>query len=399
VNPHEALAAADSPFGLDNVPYGVFAVTPSARPRIGVRIGDALVDLSVLLDDDVFAATALNPFLARGREFWDETRFRVAELVTARAVAPHAVHALSDVRLRLPFRVADYVDFYACEHHAARLGRVLRPDSPALPPNWRHMPIGYHGRAGTIVVSGTDIRRPCGQRRDPAGGPPLFGPTTALDIEAELGFVVGTPSTPGRPVSVDDFADHVFGVVLVNDWSARDLQAWEYVPLGPFLGKSFATSISPWVVPLAALEHARVPGPPQQPDPLPYLRQRQPRGWDIDFRVHCNGHLIGSPPYAEMYWSPAQMLAHATVNGAHLRTGDLFASGTISGPRRDQSGSLIELTGGGTQPIAVGDRERTFLMDGDHVVISATAPAAGGRRIALGEVHGTIRPAPALPER
>jgi fumarylacetoacetase len=312
--------------------------------------------------------------------------------VSADDVPAAAVHPVAEVTMRLPFEVADYLDFYACAQHARNLGRLFRPDSPPLPPNWTHMPIGYHGRAGTVVVSGTPIARPRGQRRDPDGGQPLFGPTTQLDIEAELGFVVGMASRLGSPIAVDEFTDHVFGVVLVNDWSARDLQAWECVPLGPFLGKSFATSISPWVVPLAALDTARVPGPAQDPIPLPYLRATQHWGLHIELTVRCNGHIVSTPPYTAMYWTPAQMLAHATINGASARTGDLFASGTISGPRRDQSGSFIELTRGGTSPVAVGDARRTFLADGDEIVISATAPGSHGH-LALGEVRGTIAPA------
>jgi fumarylacetoacetase len=295
--------------------------------------------------------------------------------------------------LHLPFEVADYVDFYASEHHATNLGRLFRPGVEPLTPNWKHLPVGYHGRAGTVVVSGTEIVRPRGQRKAPADAAPSFGPSTRLDLEAELGFVVGTGSALGEPVAVGEFTEHVFGAVLVNDWSARDLQAWEYVPLGPHLGKSFATSVSPWVVPLLALEAARVPLPGQHPEPLPYLRENSPWGLDIEFAVVWNGEEVSRPPYRTMYWSPAQMLAHLTVNGASTRTGDLYASGTVSGPERAQRGALIELTWGGQEPITVNGEERTFLLDGDEVVISATAPGAAGGRIGFGEVRGTIRPA------
>jgi len=246
-----------------------------------------------------------------------------------------------------------------------------------------------------VVVSGTEVARPAGQRKAPADAAPTFGPSTRLDIEAELGFVVGVGSALGTPIPVDAFADHVFGAVLVNDWSARDLQAWEYVPLGPLLGKSFATSVSPWVVPLAALEAARVPLPGQDPQPLPYLRESRSWGLDVDLVVEWNGDLVSRPPYREMYWSPAQMLAHLTVNGASARTGDLFASGTISGPGKDQRGAFIELTWGGQEPVMVRGEERTFLVDGDEVVLSGTAPAAGGGRIGFGEVRGRIIPGPA----
>jgi fumarylacetoacetase len=386
-----------SPFGTDNLPYGVFS-TPGTPPRVGVRICDTVVDLAAALNidgpDAVFAAPTLNPFMAQGRGRWVEVRERITALA-AGDVPDVAVHAVGDVVLHLPFEVADYVDFYASEHHAANLGRLFRPDSEPLMPNWKHMPVGYHGRAGTVVVSGTDIIRPSGQRKDPSDAAPTFGPSTRLDIEAELGFVVGVGTPLGAPIPVDAFAEHVFGAVLVNDWSARDLQAWEYMPLGPHLGKSFATSASPWVVSLLALEAARIPLPGQNdPQPLPYLRESAPWGLDVDLAVEWNGDVVSRPPYREMYWSPAQMLAHMTVNGASARTGDLFASGTISGPARDQRGAFIELTWGGREPITVNGEQRTFLLDGDDVVLTGTAPGAAGGRIGFGEVRGRIVPAP-----
>ncbi|QYN39406.1 fumarylacetoacetase [Pseudonocardia sp. DSM 110487] len=376
-------------FGLDNLPYGVFSPAGGA-PRVGVRLDDQVVDLSVLLDDPVFATGSLNAFMAQGRDRWAEVRERITELLST-DVPDAALHPLGDVRLHLPIEVADYVDFYASEHHASNLGRLFRPDSEPLTPNWKHLPVGYHGRAGTVVVSGTDVVRPCGQRKAPDEAAPTYGPSRRLDIEAELGFVVGAGSTLGSRIGVDEFADHVFGAVLLNDWSARDLQAWEYVPLGPHLGKSFATSISPWVVPLAALEAARVPLPGQDPEPLPYLREHDGWGLDIDLVVEWNGEEVSRPPYREMYWSPAQMLAHMTVNGASARTGDLFASGTISGPEKNQRGAFIELTWGGREPVTVKGEERTFLEDGDEVTISATAPGPRGGRIGFGEVTGRIR--------
>ncbi len=290
------------------------------------------------------------------------------------------------VLLHLPIEVADYVDFYASEHHAGNVGRMFRPDGPPLTPNWKHMPIGYHGRAGTVVVSGTDVVRPRGQTKTPGDPAPEFGPSRKLDIEAELGWVVGVGSTLGEPVPVDRFRDHVFGVVILNDWSARDLQAWEYVPLGPFLGKSFATSISAWVLPLAALEDAEIDPPEPAPDLLPYLAGPS-RAYAIDVEVGINGHRIATCPYAAMYYTPAQMLAHLTINGASLRTGDLFGSGTISGPRPDQRGSLLELTWNGTEPLDLGGQPRTFLEDGDEVVMRATTPSG----VRLGEVRGRIR--------
>lgn len=378
-----------SPFGLDNLPYCIFS-DDSGRARAGVRVGDVVIDLAPALGEPVFAAPTLNPFLQQGPARWRQVREGIVELARG-GVADAVLHPLGAIALHLPFEVADYVDFYASEHHATNLGRLFRPESEPLMPNWKHLPVGYHGRAGTVVVSGTDVIRPSGQWMSPGAGTPTFGPSRRLDIEAELGFVVGVGSAPGHAIAVEDFAEHVFGVVLVNDWSARDLQAWEYVPLGPHLGKSFATSISPWVVPLAALSAARVPSPEQDPKPLPYLCSEDDWGLDVDLVVEWNGQEVAYPPYREMYWSPAQMLAHLTVNGAAARTGDLFASGTISGPLRAQRGAFIELTWGGANPIVVNGEERTFLEDGDHVRISATAPGIGGGRIGFGEVAGTIR--------
>jgi fumarylacetoacetase len=378
-------------FGVDNLPYGIFS-TAGAAPRVGVRLGDSVVDLAALLEDATFAAPSLNPFLAQGPARWADVRARLSAVLAGGGPAA-ALRPIGEVRLHLPFEVADYVDFYASEHHAANLGRLFRPDAEPLMPNWKHLPVGYHGRAGTVVVSGTEIVRPCGQRKAPDEPAPTYGPSRRLDIEAELGFVVGVGSPLGTRIGVDAFAEHVFGAVLVNDWSARDLQAWEYVPLGPHLGKSFATSISPWVVPLAALEAARLPLPGQDPQPLPYLRGSQDWGLDVEMAIAWNGEEVARPPYREMYWSPAQMLAHMTVNGAAARTGDLFASGTVSGPERRQRGAFIELTWGGREPVSVNGEDRTFLLDGDEVTITATAPGTGGGRIGLGEVTGTVLPA------
>jgi fumarylacetoacetase len=323
---------------------------------------------------------SLNPLMSLGRPQWSAVRARIVDL--ARAGELPAV-PLEDVTLHLPFEVADYTDFYAFERHAANLGRILRPDSPALYPNWKHLPIGYHGRSGTVVVSGTLIPRPSGQL-----GAGVFGPSRRLDIEAEVGFVVGVP---GSRIPTGRFVDHVFGVVLVNDWSARDIQSWEYQPLGPFLGKSFATSISPWVVPLDAF--APAPPPVQDPRPLDYLLPPG-SGLDIELTVDWNDTSVSRPPFAQMYWTPAQQLAHLTVNGATVRTGDLFASGTVSGPdRRTQAGSFIELTWNGAEPMKLADGStRTFLADGDTVTIAATATGVSGSRIGLGSVTGTVVP-------
>jgi fumarylacetoacetase len=384
---------AGTGFGPANLPLGVFS-TPGAAPRTGVAIGDQVLDLAAATGDPVHATGTLNGFLARGPHAWAQLRTRLTGWLTDPAhrggVEPHLLPR-ADVRLHLPIEVADYVDFYSSRHHAENLGRILRPGFPPLTPNWQHLPIGYHGRAGTVAVSGTPVVRPCGQRQT-QDEPPVFGPTQRLDLEAEVGFVVGAGSALGVPVPVGAFPDHVFGVCLVNDWSARDLQAWEYQPLGPFLGKSFLTSVSPWVVPLAALEAARVCAPERNPEPLPYLRDDEhPWGLDITLEVRLNGHLISCPPFAGTYWTAAQQLAHLTVNGASLRTGDLYASGTVSGPAPDQWGSLIELSWGGRQPLVLPDgTRRTFLDDGDVVTLTAGAPGTDGSRISLGEVSGRV---------
>lgn len=395
--------AAGSLFDLDNLPYGVFS-TGGDAPRVGVRIGDHVLDLAPVAEigDPASALAAawrtpsLNAFMAMGPEQWAIAREWIAEVlghdVHEARTAPH-VHPLTEVELHLPIEVGDYVDFYASEHHASNVGRIFRPDQEPLLPNWKHLPVGYHGRAGTVVPSGTDIVRPCGQRKAPTDDAPSYGPSRRLDIEAELGFVVGTPTRLGERVSTADFAAHTFGVVGLNDWSARDLQAWEYVPLGPFLGKSFATSISHWVTPLAALDAAWTDLPGQDPQPLDYLRVEGPAGLDVAVEVVLDGEVVSRPPYASMYWSPAQMLAHTTVNGATVRTGDLWGSGTISGPDAGQRGSLLELSWGGTEPFTAGGRERTFLEDGDEVTLRYTAPGTAGGRIALGEVTGRIVPA------
>jgi fumarylacetoacetase len=397
---------ADHPYGLTHLPYGVFSTgDSSSHRRVGVRIGDHVLDLSALARRDgvgwaseVSSAT-LNPFLAAGQKTWSATRAwlqeKLGDPVHRDAVEPH-LYPVDQVRLHLPFRVADYVDFYASEHHASNVGRIFRPDGQALTPNWKHLPIGYHGRSSTVVVSGTDVVRPTGQRKGPNDPAPLFGPSIKLDIEAELGFVVGGATEVGSRVTVDQAPGHLFGVALFNDWSARDIQAWEYVPLGPFLGKSFASSIAAWVTPMEALQEARVPLPGQDPAPMDYLQGGQDASYalDIELEVRLNGTVVSRPPYRAMYWSPAQMLAHLTVNGAALSDGDLFASGTVSGTDPGSRGSLLELTWNGTEPLTLGDGStRSFLEDGDTVTITATAPGAGGTRIGLGEVSGTILPA------
>ncbi|QIK67615.1 fumarylacetoacetase [Nocardioides sp. HDW12B] len=396
--------AAGSGFDLDHLPYGVVTVA-GGPPRCGVRIGPWVLDVASAATAAptpyaeparLLGGATLDPFLAAGPPAWDRVRAWLHEVLadpTARTwVRPH-LHPVAEVAPRLAFTVADYVDFYASEHHATNVGRIFRPGSEPLHPSWRHLPIGYHGRAGTVVVSGADVVRPRGLRREPEGAGPTFGPTRRLDLEAELGLVVGVGSTHGVPVPVREAPQHLFGVVGLNDWSARDVQAFETVPLGPFLGKSFATSVSAWVTPLAALDAAWVDLPGQDPPPAPHLAVDGPAGLAIDVEVEVAGQVVARPPYASMYWSPWQMLAHLTSNGASLRTGDLLGSGTISGPGREQRGSLLELSWGGTEDVVVGSGTRRFLEDGDEVVLRYAAPSTSGGRLTLGEVRGRVLPA------
>ncbi|HUG63711.1 MAG TPA: fumarylacetoacetase [Gaiellaceae bacterium] len=364
--------------------FGVFSVAGDA-PRVGFRVGKGVLDLAASGLGAIFEAGMLNPFLELGRPTWEDTLARVDELVTAGAdLVP--IEATSS---HLPFEVADYVDFYSSLEHATNLGRLFRPDAEALLPNWRHLPVGYHGRAGTVVVSGTDVVRPCGQLKTPTDEAPRFGPSRRLDIELELGFVVGVGSRLGEPVTTSAFRDRVFGVALVNDWSARDIQAWEYQPLGPYLGKSFATSIAAWITPLALLEDRFVAAPAQDPEPLPYLCTQGDWGLDVDLSVELSGTVVSQTNARGLYWTMPQQLAHATSNGASIRTGDLFASGTISGAEPSSEGSLIELTWNGERPVELDDGStRMFLEDGDEVVLRGEAGA-----IELAEVRGTILPA------
>jgi fumarylacetoacetase len=390
-----------SGFGPEHLPYGVFrrageaarvgeAVRAGGAARVGARLGDRILDLAALAaegllpaDPALFAQPSLNAFMAAGPDTWRTVRHALRALVSGPDAELAAV-PLEEAELLLPIEVGDYVDFYSSIEHAANVGRMFRPDADPLPPNWLHLPVGYHGRSGTVVVSGTPIRRPRGQRREDGG--PVFGPSTRLDIELELGFVVGVPSA--EPVPVARALEHVFGVVLLDDWSARDLQAWEYRPLGPFLAKSFATSIAAWVTPLDAILDRRVPAPPQDPEPLPYLRE-DPWALDLDLEIELNGTTIARTNARNLYWSAAQQLAHMTVNGATLRVGDLFGSGTISGPEPGQRGSLLELTWDATEPIELpGGETRTFLEDGDEVVLRGR-----GGDVELGEVRGRIEPA------
>lgn len=390
-----------SGFTLDALPYGVMR-TPSGD-RVVTRLGDDVIDVTpiahVLEPDAVkyFNTPTLNTLMAAGPTVWAEVRAALqswlGDPVNAELVAKHSI-PITDVNMVLPVHIGDYVDFYSSRDHAENVGKMFRPDQPPLLPNWLHLPVGYHGKAGTVIVSGADVRRPKGQRKPPDADEPVFAPCARLDIEAEMGFYIGIGSD--EPISVDDFAHHVFGVSLVNDWSARDIQAWEYVPLGPFLAKSFATSVSAWVTPLAAFEHAHVPAPTREKNEFAYLTGKTSWGLDIQLEVELNGEVVSKPPFDAMYWNAAQQLAHMTINGASTRTGDLFASGTISGPEKSQRGSFLELSWGGTEPITLADgTTRTFLEDGDTVRITATAAGPNGTRFALGDVSGTITPAKA----
>jgi fumarylacetoacetase len=378
----------DDPFSIDNLPYGR-AVLPDESTRLVVRLGHHVVDVSSL-----GLPPSLDALLASGPSGWARSRAEITALLTddrhVDAVEPH-LYRVEQVTLRLPFHVADYVDFYASRDHAANAGRIFRPGGDPLPPNWTAMPLGYHGRAGSVVVSGTPVTRPHGQFRD--GAALVFGRSGRLDFEVEVGFVVGVGG-PG-PIPVARLGDHVFGVSLLNDWSARDIQAAETVPLGPFLGKSFATSVSAWVTPLAALDAAWCDPPPREDAVAAYLDDRGLRGGlDIALEVAINSHVVSRPQFARMTWTPAQMLAHLTVNGAALRPGDLYASGTVSGPEPGQLGCLLEMTRNGAEPLLLPDgSSRTYLDDGDEVRITATVPGPRGR-LALGEVTGRIRTDP-----
>jgi len=404
----------DSDFPIENLPYGVF--TSSQGAHIGVAIGDSILDLHAcaqaglfdgIIERAVLQAPRLNLLLASGRDAWSAVRERIRAILQEGTPLVRDTNrdALLSPRVQasmlMPFEVGDYVDFYSSIEHATNLGKIFRPDTEPLLPNWRWIPIGYHGRSSTIVVDGTPITRPCGQRKAPNEATPAFGASRMLDIELEVGFVTGPGNRMGTPIPIESARDHIFGLLLVNDWSARDIQAWEYQPLGPFLGKSFATSISPWLVTLDALEPYRVPGPPQDPQPLPYLRTSEPWNYDVQLFVELQTqnmrrqgvppHVISRTNFKYMYWNMAQQLAHATVNGTAVRPGDLYASGTISGPAPDSYGSLIELTWRGTKPLRLpSGEERAFLEDGDCVTLRGVCESPGKPRIGFGSVSGEI---------
>lgn len=400
-----------SPFPLANLPLGV-GRRRGAAPVAWVAIGDRALDLAEVqargflagtgVPDGCFAAGRLNPFLALGPRTWREVRAALADLLTDAAAEAHlgpALHRRAGLTMDLPVEVGDFVDFYSSLHHATNLGRLFRPDGDPLLPNWRRLPVGYHGRAGTVVPDGALVPRPRGQRL--VDGRPEFGPTERLDLELEVGTIVGVGSRRGEPIDIGHAGDHLYGMALVNDWSARDLQAFEYQPLGPFLGKSFATSLGPWVVSFEALAPFRRDPPAQDPPVAGYLRTAEPWAFDLTLEVlletatmRRDGRAperISCTSFAGMYWTPAQQLAHLTANGASVRPGDLLASGTVSGPEPGSEGSLIELTDGGRRPLRLAEgSERTFLLDGDRVILRGWAGVPGEGGLGLGEVSGTI---------
>lgn len=408
----------DSHFSIYNLPYGVFSPTYGAKPRVGVAIGDWVLDLSILesagifssfwlYEESVFSQPSLNPFMTLGHLQWQSARQAIQNLLRAdlpnaenrQQLIQQAIYPLSQVQLHLPVQIGDYTDFYSSREHATNVGTMFRGKENALMPNWLHLPIAYHGRSSSIVLSDTEIVRPKGQIK-PADSPnPIFAPTRLLDFELEMGFFIGTGNSLGKPTSVNQAEDHIFGFVLVNDWSARDIQQWEYQPLGPFLAKNFATSISPWVVTLEALQPFRTAAPVQNPEPLPYLQMTDRYTFDIQLEVQLQTAQMDSPMtisrsnYRYLYWNMCQQLAHHTITGCNLRTGDLLASGTISGPTDDSLGSLLELSWRGSRPIALPSGEtRSFLQDGDRLILSGWCQG-DGYRVGFGEVAGTVVPA------
>jgi fumarylacetoacetase len=415
--------AADSHFPIQNLPYGVFRPRQGGSPRIGVAIGEYVLDLSVLDEAGLFDATSvggkkifhqpsLNRFMALGRPVWREVREQIQRLLDAAeptlrddaALRSKAFFRQHEVEMLLPAEIGDYTDFYASKDHATNVGIMFRGKENALMPNWTHLPVGYHGRSSSIVLSGTDVRRPLGQMKPGDAVAPVFGPCRQLDFELEMACLIGPGNEQGKPIAVERAEDHIFGLVLLNDWSARDIQAWEYQPLGPFLAKNFATSISPWVVTLEALEPFRVSGPKQDPAPLPYLRTSAPGSFDIQLEVYLKGEKMEEPQritrsnFRYLYWSMAQQIAHHTIGGCNLRTGDLLASGTISGPEKESRGCLLELAWRGQEPLQMNNGEqRVWLEDGDELTITGWCQG-DGYRVGFGEVTGKILPALAWPE-
>ena len=405
----ESANSADTDFPLNNLPYGVFT-TNRLEARCGVAIGDQILDMAALeeeglitlAEEPVFDVPYWNDVMDLGPAAWASLRARLVELLCAdapdqAAVAPHLV-PMDEARLHMPMMVSEYTDFYAGKHHATNVGTMFRGAENALPPNWLHIPIGYNGRASTVVVSGTEITRPNGQLKAPDVDAPHFGPCQRLDIELEMGAIVGTSTEMGQPVSIDEADEMIFGYVLLNDWSARDIQAWEYQPLGPFQAKAFATSISPWIVTRDALEPFRTSTPEREKDLLPYLRETKPGLYDIDLSVLLQpegggAEEIARTNYSEMYYSAAQQLTHHASSGCAMNAGDLLGSGTISGPEKSQRGSLLELSWGGKEPITLADgSSRSFVEDGDTLTLTGHAQG-DGFRVGFGSCTGKIRPA------
>jgi fumarylacetoacetase len=404
---------AASDFPIQNLPYGVFSARGLA-PRIGVAIGDHVLDLwaleqdsRLLIEPGTFAVPSLNAFMFQGPKVWARTRARISELLRHdndelrdnSELRKLALLPMREAKLHLPITVAGFTDFYSSKEHATNVGIMFRGKDNALQPNWLHMPIGYNGRASTVVVSGTKIRRPRGQLKPPNAEHPAFAPCKRLDFELEMGAVIGQPSPMGEMLTEAKAAEMIFGFVLLNDWSARDIQQWEYVPLGPFQGKAFATSISPWVVSAAALEPFRVHGPRQEPEPLAYLRQVQPNNYNLELEVALRAASTNEPSricrtnFKYMYWSSVQQLLHHASSGCAMNVGDLLGSGTISGPEKSERGSLLEISWNGTEPVELpGGFKRTFLEDGDSVSMRGWC-RGDGYRIGFGEVEGTIVPA------
>jgi fumarylacetoacetase len=409
--------APDSHFPIQNLPFGVFK--PKQGPaRVGVAIGDLVLDVSLLEEKGLFKSTelqdrrvfshdSLNAFLALGRPTWRKAREVIQHLLSANTpslrddagLREHAFHSQKDVSMQLPARIGDYTDFYSSFHHAHNVGTMLRGPENALMPNWKWLPVAYHGRASSVVSSGTDVRRPRGQTKSPDAASPVFGPSKSLDYELEMAFLVGPPNSLGEPIPIDRAVDHIFGFVLMNDWSARDIQTWEYQPLGPFLAKNFATSISPWVVTLEALEPFRKPLPAQDPEPLPYLRLTNDFTFDIRLEASIQTakmdapHVITRSNFQNLYWSISQQLAHHTAGGCNLQPGDLLASGTISGPTEESRGCMLELTWRGANPIKLpGGETRKWLEDSDALTITGWCDG-DNHRVGFGEVVGTVLPA------
>lgn len=392
------VAGANDPacdFPIQNLPFGVFS-TADRGPRCGVAIGQMIVDLAAceeqgLLDAaGTFERPQLNDFIALGRPVWDRIREQLTALLAEGADQTVPLVAMSDATLHLPIRVTEFTDFYASKNHAFNVGVLFRGPENALPPQWTHMPIGYNGRASSVVVSGTDIHRPMGQVKGEDG--PVWSPCKRLDLELELGAIVGADSQMGSRISVDQAEQMIFGYVLLNDWSARDIQAWEYQPLGPFQAKALGTTISPWIVTQAALEPFRCDGAERVNPLLPYLQESRPGFYDMTVGWTMNGQRMSQTNYNVMYYSSAQQLAHHAVSGCPMRVGDLLGSGTISGPERDQTGALLEMTEGGKSPVTVNGEDRTFIQDGDEIGLFAHAQG-DGYRVGFGPCTGKILPA------